>query len=111
MKNFANRIVKRILRDKHSHNDEDEDPKFFGPKRKAKENEKWVPFKVEGKQAFYLKKNTPTFNEVKDIMSSSFLTQTEKENKARELGASETTIRMASNSEIGRKVNYRGRRW
>jgi hypothetical protein len=110
MKNYANRIVKRILKDRRSYNEEDEEPKFFGPRRKAKENEAWVPFKVDGKQAFYLKKDKASFKDIKELLSSPFLTQEEKETKARELGASESTIRMASNREIGQKINYKRRR-
>ena len=57
--------------------DEDE-PIFFGPRRRAKEDEHWFPFKTsEGEQAFALKKKRISLKEAIEIAKSPWLTDQE----------------------------------
>jgi len=76
--------------------DDEEEITFRGPKRKARENEKWKRFTSStGENILYLEKIRPSIRDVESILSSPFLDDVEKRMKLTEIGASSTQERQA----------------
>jgi len=89
---------------------QDDEPLFFGPRRKAKEHEYWAPFKTsEGEQAFVLKKKKISLKEAIDIMQSPWLTYEEAERLVIQKGGTKTLARQAYKYAKGayKSVGYR----
>ena len=84
-------------KDKQRQNqEEDEDITFRGPRRKAKEGEQWVKFNTpEGKTIIYLKKKMPSMQEVKDIITTPWLSDDEKRLQLTKINATPSQERQA----------------
>jgi len=99
--------------DKNKQSLKEKKPKFFGPRRKAREGEQWLKFNMPtGEEAFYLKKKKMTLQEAIGIMRTPWLSQEEKEWKIMSEGGDKDLARRASQFAKGahRTVGYFKRR-